>query len=75
MAEHRTLDLSDEQRVTLEAGRDHHPQPAVRERCAALWKIATGKSPPWVARHGLLQGRDLDTIYAWLDRYQAEGLA
>lgn len=73
MARYRTLDLSDEQRVTLEAGRDHHPLPAVRERCAALLKVAAGKTPHWVARHGLLKDRDPDTVYAWLDRYQQTG--
>lgn len=71
----RTLSLDDAQRQSLTAARDHHPHPAVRERCAALLKIAAGHSPHWVACHGLLKPRDPDTVYAWLDRYQAEGLA
>ena len=75
MAERRTLDLTREQQQTLEEGRDHHPRPAVRERCAALLKIAQGKTPHWVAQHGLLKERDPDTLYAWLSRYQREGLA
>jgi hypothetical protein len=75
MAERRTLELTSEQQQTLEEGRDHHPRPFVRERCAALLKIATGKTPHWVARHGLLKERDPDTVYAWLARYQQEGLA
>jgi len=75
MARYRTLDLSTEQRQTLEEGRDHHPLPYVRERCAALLKIAAGISPHQVAQQGLLKPRDPDTVYAWLDRYQQEGLA
>jgi hypothetical protein len=74
MARYRTLELSAEQRQTLEEGRDHHPRPYVRERCAALLKIAAGTPPHWVARQGLLKARDPDTVYAWLDRYQQEGL-
>jgi hypothetical protein len=47
----------------------------VRERCAALLKIADGHAPHAVARAGLLRVRDPDTVYAWLDHYQTEGLA
>jgi hypothetical protein len=54
--------------------RDHDPRPAVRERCAALLKVAGGTSAYAVARYGLLRTRDPDTVYAWLDLYQAEGL-
>lgn len=75
MADRRLLELTSEQQQTLEEGRDHHPRPCVRERCAALLKIAAGKSPHWVARSGLLKERDPDTVYAWLSRYQREGLA
>lgn len=75
MAERRTLELTREQHQTLEEGRDHHPRPYVRERCAALLKIAAGASPHQVAQHGLLKARDPDTVYAWVDRYQEEGLA
>jgi hypothetical protein len=39
-----------------------------------LLKVAEGCSPHAVARHGLLRPRDPDTIYTWLDRFQAEGL-
>ena len=75
MSYFRTLDLDDDARMTLEQGRDHHPYPQVRERCAALLKIAGGMSPNAVALHGLLKRRDPDTVYAWLTRYQQEGLA
>jgi hypothetical protein len=44
------------------------------ERCAALLKVAAGRSPYAVARQGLLRPRDPDTVYAWLDYYQDQGL-
>ena len=71
----RALSLTEEQRQELLELRDHDPRPYVRERGAALLKIAEGTSPHRVARSGLLKPRDPDTVYAWLDRYQAEGVA
>ena len=53
--------------------RDHDPKPYVRERCAAILKIAEGHVPYAVARSGLLKPRDPDTIYAWLDAYEVGG--
>ncbi len=70
----RTLDLTDSQRHTLVDYRDHHPKPYVRERCAALLKIAAGHAPHAVARTGLLKPRDPDTVYSWLDLYEQHGL-
>ena len=75
MVQRRTLTLSAEQCQELLTYRDHDPRPYVRERCAALLKIADGQAPYEVARHGLLKARDPDSVYAWLDRYAAEGLA
>jgi hypothetical protein len=75
MARRRTLILNDRQRDELLDHRDHDPRPAARERCAALLKVADGQAPYAVARHGLLQPRDPDTVSQWLDYYQAEGLA
>ncbi len=71
----RTLTLTEEQRQELLQLRDHDHRPYVRERGAALLKIAEGLSPHRVARQGLLKPRDPDTVYAWLDRYQDSGAA
>jgi hypothetical protein len=71
----RTLTLTEEQRQELLQLRDHDSRPYVRERGAALLKIAAGQSPHRVATSGLLKPRDPDTVYAWLDRYPAEGVA
>lgn len=75
MAQRRTLTLTAAQCQELIEHRDHNPRPYVRERCAAILKIAEGKSPHWVAWRGLLKARDPDTAYGWLKRYQTEGLA
>lgn len=68
------LDLSADQQRELEKVRDHHPQPHMREKAAALLKIAAGDNGLQVAQHGLLKRRDSDTIYRWVARYQAEGV-
>jgi hypothetical protein len=39
-----------------------------------MLKIATGQSPHYVARYGLLKERDPDSVYKWLTIYQSEGL-
>jgi transposase len=75
MAQQRTLTLTAAQRRELTDHRDHHPKPYVRERCAALLKIAAGQSPHAVALTGLLKPRNPDTVYQWLDWYETEGLA
>ena len=36
------LKLTDKQRTELEQARDHHPKPYIRERAAALLKVAAG---------------------------------
>jgi len=71
----RRISLTEEQRQELVRLRDHDPRPYVRERGAAVLKIAEGQSPHRVARSGLLKPRDPDTIYAWLGRYEADGAA
>lgn len=69
----RTLELTPEQRAELESHRDHDARPFVRERCAALLKVAAGMSPHAVARHGLLRPRDPDTVYEWVTWYEKLG--
>lgn len=69
------LALSAAERTALVAMRDTDPKPYRRERAAALLKIADGTPAARVAQHGLLRPRDPDSVYGWLHRYQAEGLA
>lgn len=75
MTTQQTLTLSWAQRRELEHARDHDARPYVRERCAAMLKVAAGMSAHAVARHGLLKPRDPDTLYAWLSHYRIDGLA
>ncbi len=75
MAKYRTVALTDEERQELIEYRDHDPRPYVRERCAAILKVADGRTAHWVAKHGLLKERDPDTVYNWLNIYEAEGVA
>ena len=69
------LELTPKQRQELEALRDQSPKPYLRERAAALLKIASGQSGLATARSGLLKPRLPDTIYAWVKRYRAQGVA
>jgi hypothetical protein len=70
----RTLTLTEEQSQELKQYRDHDSKIQMRERCAALLKIASGQTAHWVARNGLLKVRDPDTVYAWLDIYESQGV-
>jgi hypothetical protein len=63
------------QRRELDQARDHDERPYVRERAAALLEIADGQTPHAVARQGVLKPRDPDTVYGWLNVYEAAGLA
>ena len=75
MAQLRTLSLTETQEQDLITLRNQTKDEYVRERCAALLKIARGQSAHWVAGQGLLRPRDPDTVYNWLDIYEAEGVA
>lgn len=69
------LSLSAEERTALCQLRDHAPQPYLRERAAALLKLADGATIQQVAQAGLLRPRARITVAAWLNRYLTEGLA
>jgi hypothetical protein len=67
----RTLSLTPEQSASLEQIRDRDTRPYMRERAAALLKIAAGHSAHSVALSGLLKPRDPDAVYRWLNDYIA----
>ncbi len=71
----RSLPLTAAQREELIAVRDHALKPYLRERAAALIKIAEGMSAAQVAARGLLRSRAADTVYDWLDRYTERGVS
>ena len=62
MPQKRELELDEAARQTLQEMRDHHPKPYLRERAAALLKVADGASVNWVAEHGLLKPRHRDRV-------------
>jgi transposase len=55
--------------------RDHHLRPYLREKAAALLKLADGWSLRDVAAFGLLRPRSRNTVASWLHRYRHRGLA
>lgn len=71
---HRLV-LSPADRAALVEMRTTAPQPYLRERAAALLKIADGEVAATVAAHGLLHPRQPDTLYRWLARFRDAGIA
>lgn len=69
------IELSADERAELEAVRDSHERAYMRERAAAILKVAEGQSGLQVAEHGLLKRRNVDALYDWVHRFQAEGIA
>lgn len=70
----RTIKLSEQEKAELAEVRDKHEKGYMRERAAAILKISKGQSAHQVAMVGLYKKRKADTLYAWLDRYEAEGV-
>jgi transposase len=70
-----SLTLTAADHTALEDLRDHAPKAYLRERAAAILKVADGLPAAEVARTGLLRPRDSDTLYAWLQRFETEGIA
>jgi hypothetical protein len=70
-----TVRLSAAQVDELTRLRDHHPRPYVRERAAAVLKVADGQSVRRVALGGLLRPRDPETVAGRVRRYLRRGRA
>src|SRR5262249_36061359 len=75
MGKVRAFPLSAADTAALIALRDHAPKAYLRERAAALLKVAGGQPAAAVAGRGLLRPRAADTVYAWLNRFAATGVA
>lgn len=73
MAVPLTVRLSDDQVAELTRLRDQHPKPYVRERAAAILKVAAGWSVRSVAQQGLLQPRRPETVRDWIHRFLTTG--
>lgn len=67
--------LTPEQQKKLEQIRDTDKHPYMRERAAAMLKIAEGATARQVALNKLLNPRKPDTVYSWFHRYEEDGVA
>lgn len=65
--------LSDSERAELRRLRDSGDKPYLRERAAAILKVAEGQVAVQVAARGLLRPRRPRTVHLWLKRYRDEG--
>jgi hypothetical protein len=74
MAQPRQVHLTTEQTQELVGVRDYHEKAYVRERAAAILKVAAGQSTLQVALHGLLKPRRYETVGDWISRYERDGV-
>jgi transposase len=70
----RVITLTDDKRQELENIRNTSPKPYVRQRAAAILKIANGDAAYNVAKQGLLKPVAPDTVYRWLNSYIEKGI-
>ena len=69
------IEMREEEREALERVRDRDARPYMREKAAAILKVAEGEVASQVAGKGLLKAHDPDVIYRWLKHWQAQGIA
>lgn len=69
------LTLPPAQATDLQQLRDHDPPPDMREKAAAILRVAEGQSLRAVAATGALRPRRRETIARWVRRYLADGAA
>jgi transposase len=70
-----TVPLSEAQQQELVQVRDQHPKPYLRERAAAVLKVASGLTVTAVAEQGLHKRHEPETVRLWIDRYLEQGVA
>jgi len=68
------VDLSEAQQQELVKARDEHPKAFIRERAAAVLKVASGKTVTEVAEAGLLKRHEPETVHWWIKRYLQAGV-
>jgi hypothetical protein len=69
------VELSARQRAELEAIRDRHARAYLRERAAAVLKVAAGATLTEVGEHGLLKRHEPETVHGWISTYLTHGVA
>ncbi len=68
------IDLSVQDYTSLLKMRDHGAPAYLRERAAAVLKVAAGESCNHVAHHGLLRPHKARTVTTWCHRFLNEGI-
>jgi hypothetical protein len=66
--------ITPEQHAQLSQCLRHDTKPYMRERCAAVLKVAAGQALKEVALYGLLRQHSPDTIHDWCVLFQQEGI-
>jgi hypothetical protein len=66
MASAYLLELGEVERERLEEMSKHHPKAYMRERAAAVLKVARGLSIRQVAEVGCLRRREWETVAKWV---------
>ena len=74
MPKYIVVELSENQATELETVRHQHPKAFMRERAAAVLKVAQGETVTVVAEKGLLTRHEPETVHQWIKKYLAEGL-
>ena len=67
--------LSEAQQQELRQVRDHHAKAYLRERAAAILKVASGNTLTEVGERGLHKRHEPETVHHWIKRYLEAGLA
>jgi hypothetical protein len=75
MPRHIRIQLTETQRQDLQQMRAHHPKAYLRERAAAVLKVAGGALIQHVAETGLLQRHEPETVKGWIEQYLQAGQA
>jgi hypothetical protein len=74
MPKYIVVELSEGQEAELEKVRHQHPKAFMRERAAAVLKVAQGETVTAVAEKGLLTRHEPETVHQWIKNYLAHGL-
>src|SRR6476620_4692402 len=74
MPKYIVVELSESQEAELEKTRHQHPKAYMRERAAAVLKVAKGETVSVVAEKGLLTRHEPETVHQWIKKYLAQGL-
>jgi hypothetical protein len=74
MPKYIVVELSESQERELEKVRHQHTKAYMRERAAAVLKVAKGERVTTVAEKGLLTRHEPETVHQWIKNYLVHGL-